>query len=866
MNKRKVDSLVPTTNVATTAAAATKKTTATTTNKKKRKAKATIASTSIDNFDDGYSEFVAPLEASAFPDQQTDAANERRKLRSRVHASVRLDPALLASGFDDNDDGETVTATEESCCSSSSTSTMSRSELQRQAALSNETVRAMCNTSLADVERCELTGDDDDRRLTREQRAQLYTGRSLESIRTDVVQEARETDPSMSEASARALKFNCDQQLDLRLHRAKHRYLMERKLRERTDSSANDAGGAHETQHSIDDCGCSGEELAGRFQRWLHVTPGSALKHVAEQVDREMPDALPAVRREMAERRARELEEKKKITFECGVSDGRMCALLLDAYLLKNDTVAGELYRAVRCYQIESECRGPSMAVECRRRKLEMEQLLAMRVDEHRRRVAARRDVNSRPPDVHTHSTLEVASVERDSFGVPVVARSADGSALRGRVGAILPAADYVRQFAQQSDLTQSTDELLKTHCEAMLMQLLEVVDLTAKLVQVAPSDTVFSTETAPTSASNPNAKKKNLGDSAATEHPIDKMHALLRATDTHVRVNESAILKYLEMWTRAPELTQADIDRQLFAHHRDDEVDALTTRLRELNVSSEGIRLALTCGVEPHASPLMRTVIAVLQNDKFKEAAAAAANQTRLKARIDEQQKRADKLLQHQQQSGGARGNAVTEAEENEEVAAAAAESQTLLPIYAASARALPTYSRALLQTFMREPLPAPSLERPCFNGERCVCMSLNTSYPLTPIQGFVCREFRPHVTRESLELEPSLMCIICNRAATTASVMSYARASTSHVNAQPLELLQDHAVLIGENEYNADVLLPVTLENNKFNGIVKPQVMFSASHYSPSSTQIGKHTLRCLIELKALDFRRRWDAAIAI
>jgi hypothetical protein len=54
--------------------------------------------------------------------------------------------------------------------------------------------------------------------------------------------------------------------------------------------------------------------------------------------------------------------------------------------------------------------------------------------------------------------------------------------------------------------------------------------------------------------------------------------------------------------------------------------------------------------------------------------------------------------------------------------------------------------------------------------------------------------------------------------------------------------------------------------MDNSEFNGITRPQVMYSASHYAPSVTPVANYTLRCLVELKTLDFRQPWVAATAI
>jgi hypothetical protein len=197
-----------------------------------------------------------------------------------------------------------------------------------------------------------------------------------------------------------------------------------------------------------------------------------------------------------------------------------------------------------------------------------------------------------------------------------------------------------------------------------------------------------------------------------------------------------------------------------------------------------------------------------------------------------------------------------------------------------------LPGYSRQTLQQFMREPLPAAakSLERPCANGDGCICMTQNISYPLLSAsatangagagggggggrkeRAFICREFRVVVNRQILENEPAAPCLLCNRFATTAQVMRNARARPDHSSPTPMTLLQDHYVLIGAGEYNADVCLPISMDNSEFNGVVRPQVMYSAAHYAPSVTQVAGYTLRCVVELKTLDFRQPWAAAIA-
>jgi len=776
-----------------------------------------------------------------------DAADDggRGKLRNTLAAVARRHPELRAAP-------DEATAT-----SSAVESTLSVCEQERQTAITDETVRALSRTTLVDVQCCHLSSACDGgggggvaaSALPRNERALLYTGEPLECLRNTIVRDAVERDPTMTKLQALALWSNCDEQLDILLHRAQHLYLA------KSSSASAATTGATAPPAFVNSAEPAAYEvLAHRFQHWLGVVPGSALKALTEQVSREMPDALPAVRNQEAERRAAELESKKNTSFECFVSDARMCALLLDAYLYNDDEVAGALFRDARRHQIESECRGPSMDAERARRLLEFEQFMCARLDERRKQRAVALDPSARAPDVHRWSTLDVVDGE--------AARAADGSIVPARSGGPRSVADFVRLAKQPGDLTQSSDELLRSHCEAMLRSLIDVVNLTAKLVQVAPSDAVFGSG-------------GGGGGGGAAAHPMDKMHALLRASDTADRVNESAILNYLELWTRAPSLSQADIDRQLFAHHRDDEFETLEQRLRELPATPEGIKLALVCGVEPQTTPLMRAVISVLENEKFRETELAAAEKTRLQQRIEEQRARAERLRRSSTPATAASVAAAAAAAAAGASAAAdgsSSESTTsrssaagLLQIYETSARALPTYSRSVLQSFLRAPLPPPSTERPCFNGDACICMTLNISYPLTPTQGFVCREFRPNPTREALERESALPCLLCNRYMTTAQVMSYARSKARHTNALPLTLLQDHAVLVGENEYNHDVLLPITIDNNKFNGIVRPQVMYSATHYAQSTTQLGKHVLPCVIELKALDFRRRWDAAIA-
>jgi len=784
----------------------------------------------------------------------------RAKLRNTLAASALRNPELCAA---QDDTSSTTTAAE---------STLSVFEQERQTAITDETVRAMTATTLVDVACCEL--DDANAaaaapppsQMTREQRALLYTQRPLAHMRQEIVREAVARNPRMTRDDALALMNNCDEQLDIRLHRAQHAHLSA-KHHTATTSTTTTTPTSSATAAINPAEPAAYEQLAHRFQHWLGVTPGSALKHIAEQVDREMPHALPAVRRAEAEKRARDIENKKNTSFECFVSDARMCSLLLDAYLYADDEVAGALYCDTRRHQIESECRGPTMEAERTRRLLELEQSLRARVDERRKQRAVLLDPSARAPDVHRWSTLDAVDVDvgvdgddADGGGVGVP-RAADGSALSAapeRGGSIKRPEDFVRLYTQPADLTQSSDELLRSHCESMMRSVLDVVNLTAKLVQVAPRDAVFG-----------DARTSTPTDA----HPMDKMHALLRAADTAARVDESALLNYLELWTRAPELSQADIDRQLYARHRADEDDTLRERLRELCVSVEGIKLALACGIEPRASaPLIRSVVSILDNEKFRETELAAAERTRLAQRVEEQRVRAERLKRAAVGAsmsvdvptaaagvGGGGSDCASESSSSTRSAAG------LLQIYETSARALPTYARSTLQSFMRAPLPPPSTERPCFNGDACICMTLNISYPLTPTQGFVCREFRPNPTRESLEREPALPCVLCNRYMTTAQVMSYARSKAKHTNALPLTLLQDHAVLVGEHEYNPDVLLPITIDNNKFNGIVRPQVMYSATHYAQSTTSIGRHVLPCVIELKALDFRRRWDAAIA-
>lgn len=547
--------------------------------------------------------------------------------------------------------------------------------------------------------------------------------------------------------------------------------------------------------------------LPERLWKWLEVEPGRAMRELRAAVDAEMPGALPEERDTIARRRMRDIERDKKAAFQCYVPDNRVCALLLDAYQAHGDVEARTLYRDVRRYLIESECRGEDARVERERRLAELDRLLETLL----------------APGARTPATQLVAAAQSPA-------------------GAVRSAAEFVRLFTQPADLTQSDSELMQSHCESTMRALLDTVNLTARLVQSAPADTVF-------------------GDAAV--HPVDKLLLLLRESG-HTAIREQTIIDYLALWQRAPELSQQDVDRQLFAYHKRDEMRVLERRLRELQLSEADTNLVLAYGVETQQSPLLRAVVQVLENDRFIDAERSAAKRFRFAELVDGQRRESQRTAVDDDGDAG-------------DAAAAADPLTRLLPIYQQAARELPTYPRALLQQFLREPLPpsVASTERACFNRELCIAMTSNVAYPLLSIgsgggggskqQGFICRAFEPNITREQIERQSPALCLLCNRYATTHQVLTLMRSRPGHTAPLPLTLLQDHAVAIGDGEYNADVMLPLTLENAHFNGIVKPQIMFSAAHYAPATTVVAGHTLRCVLELKALDFRPRWAGAVA-
>ena len=164
----------------------------------------------------------------------------------------------------------------------------------------------------------------------------------------------------------------------------------------------------------------------------------------------------------------------------------------------------------------------------------------------------------------------------------------------------------------------------------------------------------------------------------------------------------------------------------------------------------------------------------------------------------------------------------------------------------------------------FLREPSPISNIERPCRNGDECMCMLMalqapDTAEDVSPEDAFICREFLIPSVRDKVLATGELpdiveMCLVCIRFKTT-----FRYYKCIYDSYEPRELLQNHCNTVNTaGGYILDQCIYPNPKTNKRFGIDRPIVAFKATNYIYATKEDPHdpvYTLKYLVETN-LDF----------
>lgn len=610
--------------------------------------------------------------------------------------------------------------------------------------------------------------------------------------------------------------------------------------------------------------------LSDRFKRWLGVRPGEQQRVLEDEVRDEQPEWSDRRVEREARVRLQKMEEDKKAVHEREVNDDKIVRILMRAHLRADDKEALALLREFEEQRVRDESGRDKREVE--RRMCEFDTALQACREEVRR--------------VGGQTAEEAAAVMMDRMR-SLQAATSDGEQRAAALGKSLSASmgvnvnDLVQSanaFVGEyvAELADDPDDVCRAHVESLAKDLLAAVSQTARLVQVAPPDAVFFTnqelETGDDDDDEGSEERRSARSGLSYAHPIDAMCAMLERSSAHeidggAPLDAAALTRYMHQWRRVQNESQMDIDRELANIYRVQEFDALREALHKIGVSDEQAESVLTCGVNSRHSAVVSAMVAFIESERFEEAREAARQISRSAMTAKERRERRDAV-----------------ADDDDDVSAG--EEKSAHPMAAWAARAalsLPICTRNYLRDYLRAPHPSDEyLELPCLNGQRCICLRLNESFPPlgTAAQrsggadetgartrpGFVCRQFLlPEQQRAlySTGQQPPhrQLCLLCNRRTTTK--LFYERQRQRDILPEReagIELLQNHSVLTDSaGEYDLSACLTTTFDEVHMTGICKPFVAYNAAHYRHATTVVHGTRLPCLIESDVLDFRPR-------
>ena len=321
--------------------------------------------------------------------------------------------------------------------------------------------------------------------------------------------------------------------------------------------------------------------------------------------------------------------------------------------------------------------------------------------------------------------------------------------------------------------------------------------------------------------------------------------------------LSNERLLKYQALWQQTHTPDPADVENALAVRAAHINREKAVEVMRRLGMPEEDIASAMAHGKSAETASFMRYVFSSLNTETFVRAEKQAEEQTHLAARVAAAAKRSAKQPSANTGNRGLEALGLAGAVDGSAAVGADGAPPPTLKVLGVQ---LERVKKSYIQSFMRPAVL--ENERPCVNGENCVCLTMATQFPAMSAPegrgcGFVGREFLLPSQLSTLNAHGTLpklraMCVMCDRAAVTTHVHHNIE---NHI--EPLMPLHGFIVDFDvEGGYRrSQVIEPIGCGKRKV-GIVGPYPAFNAQSLHYSKVNIDGRVYNCLIETES-DFR---------